>query len=81
MLDKPQIINWFQSNGVGLGISVPMPLIDRLCRKALRTDDTLFAFLSQAFVPYAKNLFILIFRDWDDLFQSYRNYAYRSLKS
>lgn len=74
MLAEQQLIEWFRSNGVDIGIPFPMPLVDRLCRKALSTDEILFCFLSKSFRPHKRNFLILNFDNWDDVFACYSSH-------
>lgn len=71
MLAEKQLMEWFQSNGVDIDVPFPMPLVGRLCRKAINTDPTLFLFLSKSFKPHNKNLLVLNFKTWDEVFSCY----------
>ena len=58
MLAEKQLIEWFHSNGIDIGVPFPTPLIGRLFRKALPIDTTLFTFLGKSFTSHNKNLLL-----------------------
>jgi len=77
MLAEKQLIEWFHANGIDLGVPFPTPLIGRLFRKALILDQTLFVLLGKSFTPYDKNknLLVLKFSNWNEMFLCYTSYG------
>jgi hypothetical protein len=78
MLAEQQLIEWFRNNGVDIGIPFPVPLVGRLCKKAISTDNNLFLFLSKSFKSHNKNLLVLKFTDWNEAFSCYSSYGVTS---
>lgn len=76
MLAEKQLIDWFMSNGVDIGLEIPMPLMPRLYRNALAYDPALFAFIGKSCFTASNrsNYLILNFQNWTDAFQCYMSY-------
>lgn len=76
MLTEQQLINWFRTNGVDIGIPVPTPLLGRLFKKAVSYDTALFVFLGKScFTAHNdKGLLVLKFDNWSELFSCYSLY-------
>lgn len=75
MLAEKQLIQWFHSNGIDIGVPFPTPLIGRLFRKALPFDNVLFTFLGKSFTSYDKNRLVLNFTNWNEVFLCYKSYG------
>lgn len=75
MKTEQQLADWFRSNGIDIDVPFPMPLVDGLCKKALVFDHNLFRILDKSFRPVKKNMLVLNFNSWGDLFSYYRSYT------
>lgn len=75
MLAEQDLIKWFEDNGVGIDILIPLPLIDRLVRKARDRDEILFFFLKDGFTPVTNSLVKLKCKNWDELFTCYVHFG------
>lgn len=76
MLTEQQLTEWFITNGVDIGVPMPLPLMSRLFRKAVSYDTALFAFLGKScFTAHTRNLLVLSFKTWADLFACYHSYS------
>lgn len=72
MLTENQLSTWFTSNGIDVAVPFPMPLITRLCKKAISTNDkALCNFLQTSFIPHSPDLLVLDFNNWSDGFARY----------
>ena len=78
MLAEKQLIEWFHSNGIDIGVPFPTPLVGRLFRKALPLDTALFTFLGKSFTSHNKNLLVLGFTNWNEVFLCYKSYGVTS---
>lgn len=73
MLPIKQFKEWFISNGIDVVVPFPKPLINRLCKKALVHDHSLFCFLDKSFTFFRDNFLILKFSNWEEGFKLYNS--------